>query len=166
MEIITRKNAVLRELTWYFTGKGCLRGHIAKRWTASQTCSRCGHDKMMSWRKKNPNAHKEDTARYRKNQRDHRNTYMQEYRKQKPHIKCADQAKRRSRKPLWLTVAEIEQMKTIYEKCAMTTRETGILHEVDHIVPLRGRTVSGLHVPWNLRVITASANRKKGNTLP
>lgn len=43
------------------------------------------------------------------------------------------------------------------------TRETGIAHEVDHIYPLQGRNVCGLHVETNLRVITRSANRKKNN---
>lgn len=51
----------------------------------------------------------------------------------------------------------------IYIEAQRITLSTGIPHEVDHIIPLRGRLVSGLHVHENLRIIPRTENRKKGN---
>ena len=63
------------------------------------------------------------------------------------------------RTPSWVDHSEI---KAIYDLAAEVSKETGIPHEVDHIIPLQGRGVSGLHVPWNLQVITRRENRSKG----
>lgn len=69
----------------------------------------------------------------------------------------------KNRKPRWLTRDHNDQIKAICLKADLLTLETGVLHHVDHIVPLQGETVSGLHVPWNLRAIKYSDNLSKGN---
>lgn len=55
------------------------------------------------------------------------------------------------------------EMKDIYKKALEMTLATGTRWEVDHIIPIRGEKVSGLHVPWNLQVIKMSENRSKSN---
>jgi hypothetical protein len=78
----------------------------------------------------------------------------------------ANSAKRRSLiKQAIPTWANIDMIQKIYDKCASTTNETGIRHNVDHIVPLQGKNVCGLHCEDNLQILTETANKQKGNKL-
>lgn len=61
--------------------------------------------------------------------------------------------------PPWLCSHQIEAIQAIYLDAA--SQDTP--HEVDHIIPLNHPNVCGLHVPWNLRALSLSDNRKKGN---
>lgn len=56
-----------------------------------------------------------------------------------------------------------KQILEIYAECKKVSLNTGTPHEVDHIIPLMGDIVCGLHVPWNLRIIPAKENRRKTN---
>jgi hypothetical protein len=67
--------------------------------------------------------------------------------------------------PPCLSEADIEAARLVYLFSTAWSKATGIQHDVDHIVPLRGKEVSGLHVPWNLRIIPHEINIKKGNRL-
>lgn len=79
-------------------------------------------------------------------------------------------AKRRATKlnatPSWLTAIQQAQIQEMYEVAIACTVQTGVQHHVDHIHPLQGDGFAGLHVPWNLRVISAYENMSKNNRLP
>ena len=65
--------------------------------------------------------------------------------------------------PHWLTAEDISCMEDMYTAARMFKEYTGIDYDVDHVVPLQGKTVCGLNVPWNLAILEQSANRRKGN---
>lgn len=69
-------------------------------------------------------------------------------------------ATKRLATPAW---ADFDLIDKVYEKALQLERETGIAHHVDHIVPLRGKNVSGLHVHYNLQAIPAAENGRKYN---
>jgi len=67
--------------------------------------------------------------------------------------------------PEWLDKNEVNRIASKYELAKYLSEETGIPWHVDHIIPLQGENVCGLHVPWNLRVIPAYENTNKRNTI-
>lgn len=72
-------------------------------------------------------------------------------------------SKRGKRKPKWIKDVFVEEIKVWYRRAKLIKQFTGELWEVDHIVPLNGKKVSGLHVPWNLQLLTKKQNRDKRN---
>lgn len=67
------------------------------------------------------------------------------------------------RTPKWLTKNNWIEINWAYQIAHEKTIRTNIRHEVDHIIPLQGENVSGLHVPWNLQILTKSENSSKRN---
>lgn len=69
---------------------------------------------------------------------------------------AARRARKKNATPKWLNLEQLRMIKLIYAICPKG-------FEVDHIVPLKGKNVCGLHVPWNLQYLTKEENLKKGN---
>jgi hypothetical protein len=68
-----------------------------------------------------------------------------------------------SRTPKWLSKDDFWMIQQAYEMAELRTKMFGFSWHVDHIIPLRGKKVSGLHTPTNLQVIPASVNASKNN---
>jgi hypothetical protein len=92
--------------------------------------------------------------------------YGKQHYENNKHLYVARLNKRRACKvsatPAW---ADLDAIKCIYKRSRQISIETGILHHVDHIVPLQGETVNGLHVEYNLQIIPAKQNLSKANKL-
>ena len=96
-----------------------------------------------------------------------RAVYAKEYGKNNSHIINKASAKRKASKldrtPSWLTDDDLWIINEIYDLAAKRTKMHGFKWHVDHIIPLQGKLVSGLHVPANMQVISATDNHRKNN---
>lgn len=68
--------------------------------------------------------------------------------------------------PKWLSAIHKAQIQQFYDISVAREMQTGIRYTVDHIHPLRGDNFSGLHVPWNMQILSHSANSSKANRIP
>lgn len=168
MPILNRKKAKSAGLTRYFTGKPCKRGHISERFVSSFSCIECVRErnerkdvkeKLADWMKRNKENKRLYDANYKiNNPRDRSNE------KQYAHTKAKRRAAKIQRTPKWLTEDDLWMIAEIYDLAERRSIVTRIAWHVDHIIPLQGKLVSGLHVPSNLQVIIGSENRRKHNS--
>lgn len=101
------------------------------------------------WRAAHPEANSEVYKRWAAKNRDKINTTKRERLAQKKAVT-----------PAW---ANKDAIKECYRYAILMTKISGILHEVDHAIPINGKTACGLHCEANLQVITNPENLKKSN---
>lgn len=179
----TRAEAKATGAKYYFTGKPCTRGHVALRETKGN-CVECRREDWMAdneRRKLMPKteASKEAGRRYYQRNKElviaraqarpnaEKREYKRRYHERNPEVRKANTSLRKRRHrdatPPWVTQEQKRQMRSLYLEAQRMTKITGERYVVDHIVPLISDVVCGLHVPWNLRVITQEENLKKSN---
>jgi hypothetical protein len=165
----------IKELSEFYKDKSRCDGHKAD-------CKECSTAKVYKWRLDNPNQYKthlskyyvSESGNYRLNlrksyqrRRDKILTQKQEYYARNKKTFLQRNAKRRAayiqRTPEWLTEDDFWIIDEIYDLAIKRSELFGFKWHVDHIIPLQGKTVSGLHVPLNLQVIPAAENHRKGN---
>lgn len=118
----------------------------------------------VAYRANNPEKRRVSCAAYRAANLDKERAYRAEYCKANLDKLAAKAAARRAIKMQATPPGASEvAMLAIYAEAQRITRETGIPHHVDHVVPLKSKIVCGLHCPANLRVIPGRENLSKGN---
>ena len=172
--VSSRKEALSLGHSQYQSATPCKHGHISPRRTKTGECVMCRQIGVSAWFKRNPEksveyAKKYDDKikqRYVKN-KDKIAIRVKEYRKNNPAIHQARvrarQAAKAKRTAGWLTAEDKWLIDEIYDLAVLRTKLHGFSWHVDHIIPLRGKFVSGLHVPSNLQVIPWFDNVKKAN---
>lgn len=127
-------------------------------------CIETRRNVQVRWRQRNPGARTAYYKMYRESRKAVHKEYYREYLLKNPGRAAARNAKRyagkKKRTPLW---ADVQKLESFYVLASRLSHETGIEYEVDHVIPLHGLLVSGLHVSENLQVITAAENLQKGN---
>lgn len=137
-----RAEAKTLGLKRYFTAAPCQHGHLAERTTDTGSCVECGRVRSDAWRAKNlDRVANNERRRYAK----------------APAKRKANSSRGRAVRALRVTGwTEHGAIADFYALCPAE-------HEVDHVVPLRGRAVSGLHVLANLQYLPKQENRRKAN---
>ena len=188
MKIISIQKAINEGLKYYFTGKPCKFGHFSKRYIANRTCYECITSSINKFRIENPQIVKErkhnsyvknkesvkkkskayalanpDKVKKSKKKYYLKNAktiygksvaYKKQNRQQYQYYASQRRAKKLKATPYW---ADLESIKQFYLNCPEG-------YEVDHIIPLQGKLVCGLHIPINLQYLTPTENYQKSNS--
>ena len=165
---ISRKDAQTQGLSHYCTGSPCVHAHVALRRVSDRVCTEC--DKIAKAKRRTTAANEQIKSTRRNSYKKHQATALAAkkiYRtnnKGKINALCAARKKViKQRTPQWLTDFDKLKIGCLYQLAAMYTKANSEPWHVDHVIPLQGFVVSGLHVPNNLRVIRGLDNIKKKN---
>ena len=148
------RNEYSRQLQLWL--KANVPGYIEKARRVAHACDRARMERDPEYRKK-VTTYRNITAKAAGHRNDKRDNYK---------------GGKIPNAPPWLTIAHKREMRALYSLAIDATADTGVRHHVDHIYPIVGlnelgeHISCGLHVPWNLQIVTAKDNRRKWRQNP
>ena len=155
--------------------KGCLAELPTQEFYTSKNtkdglrgkCKSCTNVSNNSWYQTNRESVLERTQKYKAERRDETKAKGRKYYLLNKSKYVANDAKhtnmKRNATPSWLTKSQLAEIENFYWLANDLTKVSGEIYHVDHIVPIQGKSVCGLHVPWNLQVLPADLNIAKSN---
>lgn len=157
--------ARLRQLHFY--GEPCIHGHDGLRYIKHGHCVQCGNERARKSYDGNRDQYNARNKLWREANKAHTQSKRASWDKRNKE-KRADCQFERACRVFLATPAWVDKQKVIevYRAARRLSRETGEKHTVDHVIPLNGRDVCGLHVHYNLQVMTAKMNSAKKNRPP
>jgi 5-methylcytosine-specific restriction endonuclease McrA len=181
----TRSEAKASGAKYYFTGVPCARGHVALRKTKG-SCIECVKEDWVIDNEKRKGKPKSEAAKaagkryYEKNREvviaraaarpdEEKTEHKRKHKANNPEyykaLTSVRKRRHRSATPPWITKEQKLAIRKLYLEAQRLTQLTGVRYVVDHIVPLISDEVCGLHLPWNLQIMTQEENLKKSNKL-
>jgi len=150
---VSKKEALAQGLKTYYTGKPCVRGHVAARMVSNSTCVVCLSNNRTAYDKLHVAKHRARGQRWLAKNPD-------------AVIWAAERrAAMRARRGVdgW---QEREGILAFYWLARIISKNTKVKHQVDHVYPLKGKKSCGLHVTANLQILPRRANLEKSNKCP
>lgn len=143
-------------------GKDC-RCKPCRLWSGRQTRNKeACLASALRWQIENRERANQKSREWRARNKERRKAILKAWEARNPGARNEITKRRRMRikTPQW---ADKRQIASVYKQAAKLTMETGIPHHVDHIVPISSPLVCGLHVEFNLSVLTSAENTRKQN---
>ena len=130
-------------------------------------CKVCNRQRVATWRKTGNRDTQKESALYYERYPDKGRLRSKNWRSLYKDKVAISNAKQKTQRRKRHSNLDLEFTQFVFEEAhqlrLMRNVTTNILWEVDHILPLNGKLVSGLHVWNNLQVIPAIINRRKSN---
>lgn len=192
MKIVSRKDAIKQGLKRYFTGKPCKHGHVSVRWTKNRQCLICSRSYSRQYYNDNDEQQRRNNRLWKRNNPEKHAAYNRAWAKANVDSVNATKRRRLERDPDRFYAQARERSRLFYQRHPTLVNANAAAHRaqrlkrhcewadkealrffyecrpagchVDHIVPLQGDLISGLHVETNLQWLPAIENVRKGNS--